>query len=95
MNIAPLAEVKAKLSAFVDEAEAKGPVVITRNGKAVAVLIAPTDADDLEQLVFSRSNKLLAIIEQSRQSIREGKGIPASEFWKQVRRRSKTRDASK
>jgi PHD/YefM family antitoxin component YafN of YafNO toxin-antitoxin module len=36
------------LSAY-DEAEVKRPIVITRNGKAVAVLLAPVDDDDLER----------------------------------------------
>jgi len=34
MRIAPLADVKARLSAYLDECGAEGPVVITRNGKA-------------------------------------------------------------
>ncbi len=37
MKIAPLADVKAKLSAYVDTSEKEGPVIITRNGKPVAV----------------------------------------------------------
>jgi prevent-host-death family protein len=41
MRIASLAEVKARLSAYVEKAEKEGPVIITRNGKAVAVIIAP------------------------------------------------------
>ena len=36
MKIVSLAEVKAKLSAYLQEAEKSGPVVVTRNGKAVA-----------------------------------------------------------
>ena len=40
MRIAPLADVKARLSAYLDECGVEGPVVITRNGKAVAVLEA-------------------------------------------------------
>ena len=42
MRVAPLADVKARLSAYVDECGAEGPIVITRNGKAVAVLLVPT-----------------------------------------------------
>jgi prevent-host-death family protein len=41
MRIAPLADVKARLSAYLDECGAEGPVVITRNGKAAAVLLVP------------------------------------------------------
>ena len=40
MRIAPLADVKARLSAYIQQSETEGPVVITRNGKAVAVLVA-------------------------------------------------------
>ncbi len=32
MKIAPLAEVKSKLSAYLDECKTEGPIVITRNG---------------------------------------------------------------
>ncbi len=53
MRIAPLADVKAHLSAYFDECVAEGPLVITRNGKAVAVLLVPYDDDDLE--TYARS----------------------------------------
>ncbi len=38
MRIAPIADVKARLSAYLHECGTEGPIVITRNGKAVAVL---------------------------------------------------------
>jgi prevent-host-death family protein len=41
MRIAPLADVKARLSTYVDECGADGPIVITQNGKAVAVFPVP------------------------------------------------------
>jgi len=82
MKVASIADVKAKLSAYVDECETKGPVVITRNGKAVAVLVAPADDDDLERLVLSRSPRFQTLLEKSRRSIRAGKGLSAKEFWK-------------
>ena len=84
MRIASLAEVKARLSAFLTEAETSGPIIITRNGKAVAVLVAPADDDDLERLVMSRSPQFQALLDQSRQSIAEGKGLSHDEFWRQV-----------
>lgn len=77
MKIASLADVKAKLSAFVDEAEAEGPVIITRNGRAVAVLIAPIDDEDLENLVLTRSPRFQALLNRSRQSMQAGKGFHA------------------
>ena len=48
MKLIPLSEAKNKLSSIVHDAE-KTPVVLTRNGKAVAVVIAPENEDDLEQ----------------------------------------------
>jgi len=44
--IASVAAIKARLSAFLKESE-EGPVVVTRNGKAVAVLLAVSDEDAL------------------------------------------------
>lgn len=86
MRIAPLADVKARLSAYVEQAETEGPIVITRNGKAVAVLLVPVDDDDLETLLFSRSPRLQAILNQSRTSIKAGQGLSENEFWTAVDR---------
>ena len=68
MRIAPLADVKARLSAYLDECGADGPVVITRNGKAAAVLLVPHDDDDLERLLLGRSPRFQALLDRSRHS---------------------------
>jgi prevent-host-death family protein len=82
MKIVSLAEVKAKLSAYVQEVEKSGPVVITRNGKAVAVILAPVDDDDLERLLLSRSPSFRSLLARSRRSIRSGKWLSHEDFWK-------------
>jgi prevent-host-death family protein len=84
MRIASLADVKARLSAYVEQCRKEGPVVITRNGKAVAVLLAPKDDDDLEDILLAHSPRFQAILEKSRESIRAGKGLPEEDFWKEV-----------
>jgi hypothetical protein len=33
-RIAPLADVKSRLSAYIEESQTEGPVITTRNGKA-------------------------------------------------------------
>ena len=91
MKIAPLADVKARLSAYLDQCETDGPIVITRNGKAVAVLLAPADDDDLERLLLARSPRFQALLGRSRKSIAAGKGLSETEFWKAVRERAKKR----
>jgi prevent-host-death family protein len=95
MKIAPIADVKARLSAYLDHAEKNGPVIITRNGKAVAVLIAPHDDDDLERLVLSRSPRFQALLEQSRQSIKAGQGLAADDFWNKADQRAAKRTKTK
>ena len=92
MKIASVADVKARLSAYLEECAAKGPVVITRNGKAVAVLVAPADDDDLERLILARSPRFQALLDKSRQSIRAGKGLSRSDFWKAAKQRNYKRD---
>jgi prevent-host-death family protein len=94
MRIAPLADVKARLSAYLDECGVEGPVVITRNGKAAAVLLVPYDDDDLERLLLGRSPRFQALLDRSRQSIKEGKGLSEETFWEAVRNRAKERKAA-
>ena len=86
MRIASLADVKARLSAYVEQCRKEGPVVITRNGKAVAVLLAPKDDDDLENILLAHSPRFQAMLQKSRESIRAGQGLPEEEFWKEVDR---------
>src|SRR5437588_11139058 len=83
MKIASVADVKARLSAFLKETE-QGPVVVTRNGKAVAVMLAVTDDDELERLLLAHSPKFQALLGKSRRQIEETGGIPHDQFWREV-----------
>jgi prevent-host-death family protein len=84
MKIASLAEIKAKLSAYLQEAEASGPVVITRKGRAVAVIVAPADDEDLEGILLARSPRFRSLLDRSRRSIAAGRGQEHEEFWKRA-----------
>jgi prevent-host-death family protein len=83
MKIASVADVKARLSAYLKESES-GPVIVTRNGKAVAVLLAITDDDELERLILAHSPRFQAMLDQSRHRIEETGGIPHEQFWRDV-----------
>ena len=83
MKIASMAAIGANFSAYVKETE-NGPVVVTKKGKPIAVLLGIQDEDDLERLMMAHSPKLRAILDQSWQSIRQGRGIKAEEFWKEM-----------
>jgi hypothetical protein len=68
--------------------------VITRNGKPVAVLLVPNDDDDLERLLLGRSPRFQAMLNRSRQSIKDGQGLSEEAFWKAVRKRAEERRAA-
>ncbi len=88
MKIASVANIKARLSAYLNESK-EGPVVVTRNGKAIAVLLAVTDDDELERLVLAHSPKFQALLEKSRRRIEETGGIPHEQFWREVKAQSR------
>jgi prevent-host-death family protein len=95
MKIASLADVKARFSAYIDELPTRGPVVITRNGKTAAVLIAPEDDEDLERLLLARSPHFQSLLDKSRQSVKAGKGLSRDAFWKAVKHRGAMRTAKR
>jgi prevent-host-death family protein len=83
VKVASLADVKSGFSAYVKES-ASGPVVVTRNGRPVAVLVAVRDEDELERLLLAHSPRLRAVLEAGRREIRAGNGIPHEKLWEQV-----------
>src|SRR5271167_3660307 len=82
MKIASVAEVKSQFSAFLKATEG-GPVVVTRNGRPVAVIVGVQDEDEIERLLMAYSPHLRAILERSRQQFREGEWLSETEFWSQ------------
>jgi prevent-host-death family protein len=93
MKIASVADVKARLSAYL-KASASHPVVVTRNGKAVAVLLGVSDDDELERMLLAHSPKLRAVLDAADRRISEGKGIGHDEFWRQVKSGNRSREAT-
>jgi prevent-host-death family protein len=83
MKIAPIAEIKAQLSAFIKASE-EGPVIITKNGRPVAVLLGISDEDEIERLALAYSKKLQSLLDNAEKRIRATGGIPHDEFWQQV-----------
>lgn len=75
MKEVPLSEVKDDLSRYLREAE-RGPVVITRHGKAAGVLIGFESEDDWFDFRLEHDPRFLERIEDARKSLREGRGTP-------------------
>src|SRR5439155_26464709 len=83
MKIASVAESNSQFSAFLKASEA-GSVVVTRNGKPVAVIVGVHDENEIERLLMAYSPRLQGILEESRQQIRAGGVLGHEEFWAEV-----------
>jgi PHD/YefM family antitoxin component YafN of YafNO toxin-antitoxin module len=83
VKVATQKEVAADFAGYV-KATKQGPVIVTDNGKPVAVLLRSEGEDDLERLLMGHSPKLQSILEAARKRFREGRGIPHETFWKEV-----------
>lgn len=83
MKIASVAEVKAKFSGYLKASE-EGPVVVTKNGRPVAVLLSVTDEEEIERLMLAYSPKFQSILEVAERQIREGQGMQHEDFWREI-----------
>jgi prevent-host-death family protein len=92
MRYARTAKADANLLKNVEMCIAEGPVVITKDGKNVAVLISPADEAELERLVLAYSPGFQAMLERSRQSVRNGEALTHDEFWKAVEERHQAKE---
>jgi len=68
MKTESLREVKNNLSHVIDELPTTGPVIITRNGKASAVLLPVGGDTDLESLVLSTSKRFWSLFDRAARS---------------------------
>ncbi len=86
MKIAPLARVKDQLSAYIVESK-KSPVIITKNGKPVALLTGLDPDVDLDTLVLAHNPRFMQMLDEARERVRQTGGIPSKEFWAGVKKR--------
>lgn len=89
MNIAPLADVKARLSHYIKKSST-GPVIVTKNGRPEAVLLHVTDEDELERIVLAHTPKFMALLDEAYRRIRKKGGIRHKDFWKKVQKKRVT-----
>lgn len=83
MKVASVADVKAKFSSYV-KASQEGPVVVTKNGKPIAVLLSVQDEDEIERLLLAYSPKFQNIVQAAEQQIKAGNGMQHEDFWRDV-----------
>ena len=83
-DIKPVSYVKANTAKVLEQVQTSGPVIITQNGEASAVLMGVKDYERLTEGIA-----LLKILSMGEKSIQEGKGIPAEEAFARIRARIK------
>jgi prevent-host-death family protein len=83
MNIAPLADVKARFSAYIKQLQTS-PVIVTKNGKPVAVIMGISDEDDLERVMLAVSPKFQALLDKAEKRIQETGGVSHEDVWAQI-----------
>jgi prevent-host-death family protein len=83
MKIAPITDITARFRAYLKASE-DGPVVVTKKGKPIAVLLSVVDEDELERLILAYSPKFQAILNRGKQQIRKTGGIRHEDFWREV-----------
>jgi prevent-host-death family protein len=83
MKVATVAEMEADFSEYL-KASQKAPVVVTRQGKPIAILLKAQDLGELERMLMGHSPQLQTILEAARGRFRRGHGIPHEEFWQEI-----------
>src|SRR5438132_13619849 len=83
MKVASVAEMEADFGGYL-KASQKAPVVVTRKGKPVAILLKAEDPGELERTLMGHSPKLQAILAAARKRFRAGRGISHDEVWQDI-----------
>ncbi len=81
MKAASAAEIAAQLDDYL-KASRKQPVLITRKGKPVALLLGVLDKAQAEELVGRRPRSLRPVFATAHAQLERGEGIPHDEFWR-------------
>ncbi len=81
-DIKPISYVKAHSAQVLEQVNTSGPMIITQNGEAAAVLMGVKEYEQLTEGIA-----LLKILSLGEKSIREGKGVPVKEAFASVRAR--------
>ena len=96
MKTASAAKIAAQFADYL-ETSREQPVLTTRNGKPVVMLLAVQDRADAERLAAGRARRLRSIFAEAHEQIQKGEGIPHDRFWREVEqaRRAKQRAPSR
>lgn len=80
MRIASVADVKAHFSAYIEKCQ-DGPVIVTKRGRPVAVLLSMLEEDELERLILAHTPRFRRLLDAAEERIRQTGGVKHDDFW--------------
>ena len=80
MNVAAIDELGADVRRLLGERR-EAPLLLTLDGRPIAVVLGLEDAEDLDRLKLWFSPEFQAMLEASREQHRSGLGIDHDTFW--------------
>ncbi len=80
MRIENIREVKAKLSRIVRDLPKEGSLIITKNGRACAVLMPVTEETDLETIAISQNKDFWKLYDRSLQRAEQETWTPLEDL---------------
>ena len=83
MKTASLSKMKLQLNSYLKTC-GREPVLVTKNGRPIAALVAVVDPDELERLQLASSPTLDAMFDHALQDIRQGRGLSHEDVWSQI-----------
>ncbi|GFP35667.1 hypothetical protein HKBW3S43_01456 [Candidatus Hakubella thermalkaliphila] len=61
-----------------------GPVIVTKNGRPVAVLVSILEDDELERFVLAHTPRFRHLLDDAEQRIQKTGGVKHQDFWRVV-----------
>lgn len=87
MQMVSVTDMVARFNTYLKASENE-PVIVTKKGKPVAVLLAVDDEEELERMILAHSPKFQKILKTGKKQIRETGGIRHEDFWREVEAKS-------
>ena len=83
MKTASAGEMQEHFDTYLKECEEK-PIVIIKNGKPIAVLVAVMEDEDVESVLLASNPRFRHLLDAATQRIQQTGGIKHDEFWQSV-----------
>lgn len=79
-HLVPVGELRSNMAHWLDQLKTTGrPVVVTQNGKAAAVLVAPEQLDEIEE-----RSAVVRLVMQGLREVAAGQLVDDEQVWAEV-----------